>query len=327
MVAYPPLKAVRYFEAAARHLSFSKAAEELSVTHSAISHQIKALESWLGVPLFERGTRQVALTDAGRRFLPPVRSGLLQIAEAARDVSIATRGGPIVVSVLPSVAARWLVPKLHDFRSRHPDIDVRISATGRVETIGDGDIDIAIRFGRGHWSGVTAELLLANDLFPVCSPKLPSEDKPLKEPRDLLQYPLLTDSDWAGANYDFWRDWLTAAGVEDARYRPGLSFNVSNLLMQAAVDGLGIAIGNTMLAGEDLRQGRLIRPFDFTVWPDSGFYVCYAKSALQRPKIKAFRDWLFDQIEVDRQMQQGPNGRGPVTSGILQPATPEKIGA
>jgi LysR family glycine cleavage system transcriptional activator len=303
MVSYPPLKAVRYFEAAARHLSFSKAAEELSVTHSAISHQIKALEGWLGVPLFERGTRQVALTDAGRRFLPPVRSGLLQIAEAARDVSTATRGGPIVVSVLPSVAAKWLVPKLHDFRARHPDIDVRISATGRVETIGEGDIDIAIRFGRGHWTGLTAELLLANDIFPVCSPKLPMSDKPLREARDLLQYPLLTDSDWAGANYDFWRDWLTAAGVEDARYRSGLSFNVSNLLMQAAVDGLGVAMGNTMLAGEDLRQGRLIRPFDLTVWPDSGFYVVYAKSALQRPKIKAFRDWLFDQIEIDRQMQ------------------------
>jgi LysR family glycine cleavage system transcriptional activator len=304
MVAYPPLKAVRYFEAAARHLSFSRAAEELSVTHSAISHQIKALEAWLGVPLFERGTRQVALTEAGRRFLPPVRSGLLQIAEAARDVSTATKGGPIVVSVLPSVAAKWMVPKLHDFRARHPDIDVRISATSRVETIGDGDIDIAIRFGRGNWSGVTAELLLANDLFPVCSPKLPTADKPLTEPRDLLQYPLLSDSDWSGANYDFWRDWLMAAGIEDARYRPGLTFNVSNLLMQAAVDGLGVAMGNTMLAGEDLRQGRLIRPFDLTVWPDSGFYVVYAKSALQRPKIKAFRDWLFDQVEVDRQMQQ-----------------------
>jgi LysR family glycine cleavage system transcriptional activator len=308
MVAYPPLKAVRYFEAAARHLSFSRAAEELSVTHSAISHQIKALEGWLGVPLFERGTRQVALTDAGRRFLPPIRSGLLQIAEAAREVSTATRGGPIVVSVLPSVAAKWMVPKLHDFRARHPDIDVRISATSRVETIGDGDIDIAIRFGRGTWTGVTSELLLANDLFPVCSPKLPAADKPLKEPRDLLQYPLLSDSDYSGANYDFWRDWLLAAGIEDARYRPGLSFNVSNLLMQAAVDGLGVAMGNTMLAGEDLRQGRLIRPFDLTVWPDSGFYVVYAKSALQRPKIKAFRDWLFDQVEVDRQMQQSISG-------------------
>jgi len=310
MVAYPPLKAVRYFEAAARHLSFSKAAEELSVTHSAISHQIKALEAWLGVPLFERGTRQVALTDAGRRFLPPVRSGLLQIAEAAKEVSTASRGGPIVVSVLPSVAAKWMVPKLHDFRARHPDIDVRISATSRVETIGDGDIDIAIRFGRGTWTGVTSELLLANDIFPVCSPKLPTEDKPLKEPRDLLQYPLLSDSDWSGANYDFWRDWLMAAGIEDARYRPGLTFNVSNLLMQAAVDGLGIAMGNTMLAGEDLRQGRLIRPFDLTVWPDSGFYVVYAKAALQRPKIKAFRDWLFDQVEIDRQMQQSMSSAG-----------------
>jgi LysR family glycine cleavage system transcriptional activator len=296
MAPFPPLKAVRYFESAARHLSFSKAAEELNVTHSAISHQIKALEEWIGQPLFERTGRALRLTEAGRQFLPPVRSAFRQLSDAADDLRQANRGGPLTVSVLPSLASKWLVPRLYDFRAKHPEIEVRISATDRVEQIGQGGIDIAIRYGRGRWPGVETELLLQDDLFPICSPALLNGDAPLKEPSDLQHFNLLNDSTWEAARFDFWHQWLAQAGVTGLELKGGFSFNYSNLLVQAAVDGLGIALGNTLLAGDDLKAGRLVKPFDITISLDTAYYIVYGRDALKRPKIRVFRDWLVDQI-------------------------------
>jgi LysR family glycine cleavage system transcriptional activator len=296
MAPFPPLKAVRYFESAARHLSFSKAAEELNVTHSAISHQIKALEEWIGQPLFERTGRALRLTEAGRQFLPPVRSAFRQLTEAAEDLRQANRGGPLTVSVLPSLASKWLVPRLFDFRSKHPEIEVRISATDRVEQIGQGGIDIAVRYGRGRWPGVEAELLLQDDLFPICSPALLQGDVQLKQPSDLQHFNLLNDSTWEAARFDFWHQWLAQAGVTGLELKGGFSFNYSNLLVQAAIDGLGIALGNTLLAGDDLKAGRLVKPFDITISLDTAYYIVYVRDALKRAKIRAFRDWLVDQI-------------------------------
>src|ERR1700742_2898471 len=303
MAPFPPLKAVRYFESAARHLSFSKAAEELNVTHSAISHQIKALEEWIGQPLFERTGRALRLTEAGRQFLPPVRSAFRQLTDAADDLRQANRGGALTVSVLPSLASKWLVPRLFDFRSKHPEIEVRISATDRVEQIGQGGIDIAIRYGRGRWPGVETELLLQDDLFPICAPAFLNGDMPLKEPSDLQHFNLLNDSTWEAARFDFWHQWLAQAGVTGLELKGGFSFNYSNLLVQAAVDGLGIALGNTILAGDDLRAGRLVKPFDISVPLDTAYYVVYTRDALKRPKIRAFRDWLVDQIAPLRDAQ------------------------
>jgi LysR family glycine cleavage system transcriptional activator len=297
MAAFPPLKAVRYFEAAARHLSFSKAAEELNVTHSAISHQIKALEEWVGQPLFDRTGRALRLTEGGRQFLPPVRSAFQQLADAAQDLRQLCHGGPLTVSVLPSLASKWLVPRLFDFRAKHPEIEVRISATERVEQIGQGGIDIAIRYGRGKWPNVDSELLLKDDLFPVASPLLLSGEHALKEPRDLANFTLISDTTWQAAQFDFWQQWLEHAGVTGLELKSGgFSFNYSNLLIQAAVDGLGVALGNTMLASDDLKAGRLVKPFDISVPLDTGYYVVYVRDALKRPKIKAFRDWVMDQV-------------------------------
>jgi len=297
MAAFPPLKAVRYFESAARHLSFSKAAEELNVTHSAISHQIKALEEWVGQPLFDRTGRALRLTEAGRQFLPPVRSAFQQLSDAAQDLRQLCHGGPLTVSVLPSLASKWLVPRLFDFRARHPEIEVRISATERVEQIGQGGIDIAIRYGRGKWPNVDSELLLKDDLFPIASPQLLNDDTPLKEPRDLANFTLLSDTTWQAAQFDFWQQWLEHAGVTGLELKGGgFSFNYSNLLIQAAIDGLGVALGNTMLASDDLKAGRLVKPFDISVPLDTGYYVVYVRDALKRPKIKAFRDWVMDQV-------------------------------
>ena len=297
MTAFPPLKAVRYFESAARHLSFSKAAEELNVTHSAISHQIKALEEWVGQPLFDRTGRALRLTEAGRTFLPPVRSAFQQLSDAAQDLRQLCHGGPLTVSVLPSLASKWLVPRLFDFRVKHPEIEVRISATERVEQIGQGGIDIAIRYGRGKWPNVDSELLLKDDLFPIASPALLSGDAQLKEPRDLANFTLLSDTTWQAAQFDFWQQWLEHAGVTGLELKSGgFAFNYSNLLIQAAIDGLGVALGNTMLASDDLRAGRLVKPFDISVPLDTGYYVVYVRDALKRPKIKAFRDWVMEQV-------------------------------
>jgi LysR family glycine cleavage system transcriptional activator len=303
MASFPPLKAVRYFESAARHLSFSKAAEELNVTHSAISHQIKALEEWVGQPLFERTGRALRLTESGRQFLPPVRSAFRQLSEAAEDLRQACRGGPLTVSVLPSMAVKWLVPRLYDFRAKHPEVEVRISATDRVEQIGQGGIDIALRYGRGRWPGVETELLLQDDLFPIASPLVVDGDPPLRQPSDLQHFNLLNDSTWEAARFDFWHQWLEHAGVTGLELKGGFSFNYSNLLVQAAVDGLGIALGNTMLAGDDLRAGRLVKPFDISVPLDTAYYVVYTRDALKRPKIRAFRDWLMDQTAPLRDAQ------------------------
>jgi LysR family glycine cleavage system transcriptional activator len=306
MAQFPPLKAVRYFESAARHLSFSKAAEELNVTHSAISHQIKALEEWVGQPLFERGGRTLRLTESGRQFLPPVRAAFQQLAEAAADLRQSCQGGPLTVSVLPSLASIWLVPRLYDFRAKHPEIEVRISATDRIEQIGQGGIDIAVRYGRGRWPGVESELLLHDDLFPICSPAMVNGDPPIREPRDLTYFNLLSDSTWEAPQFDFWRQWFERAGVSGMELKSGFSFNYSNLLIRAAVDGLGIALGNTILAGDDLKAGRLVKPFDISVSLDTGYYVVYARDALKRAKIHAFRDWLMEQVAPYRQPAAEP---------------------
>ena len=291
----PPLKSVHYFEAAARLQSFTKAAQELNVTHSAISHQIKALEEWLGQPLFERKTRQVRLTEAGKRFVGPVKGAFDQLGEAAAEIARSGKDRPLTLTALPSLSAKWLVPRLSDFQRKHPEIQVRISATSTVETIGARDIDIGIRFGRGEWPGLEAELLAPNIVFPVCSPSLLTPDKPINEPRDVLKYPLLTDSDWMRSGYNEWSDWLTAAGVGDSKVQSNLSLNFSNLLVQAAIDGLGIAMGNVITAGDDLKHGRLVKPVDFSVDLHTAYWVVYAKGALHQPNIRAFRDWVMDQ--------------------------------
>jgi LysR family glycine cleavage system transcriptional activator len=316
MAVFPPLKAVRYFEVAARHLSFSKAAEELNVTHSAISHQIKALEEWVGQPLFDRTGRALRLTEGGRQFLPPVRSAFQQLSDAAQDLRQLCHGGPLTVSVLPSLASKWLVPRLFDFRTHHPEIEVRISATDKVEQIGQGGIDIAIRYGRGKWPNVESELLLKDDLFPIASPALLSGDQALKEPRDLAHFTLLSDSTWQAAQFDFWQQWLEHAGVTGLELKGGgFSFNYSNLLIQAAVDGLGVALGNTMLASDDLRAGRLVKPFDISVPLDTGYYVVYVRDALKRPKIRAFRDWVMDQVAPFRAEMSSDTSPGRAESG------------
>jgi LysR family glycine cleavage system transcriptional activator len=288
----PPLKAIQYFEATARHLSLTRAADELHVTHSAVSHQVKALEIWLGVRLFRRVNRAVVLTDAGQAYVKPVRQAFERLGEASRLLRASESGGALTVSVMPSFAAKWLVPRLSGFRALHPDIDVRISAGAELVNFDRGDVDVAIRYGRGSWPGLRTDLLLQESLYPVCSPRLLEGPAPLRSPDDLRHHPLLQDSDW---NIDFWRIWLDRAGVGDVSQLPGMSFNYSNLMLQAAIDGLGVALTHTALAQDDLAAGRLVKPFAIEIRTDYSYYVVAPESTADRPKVAAFRQWLMNE--------------------------------
>ena len=286
----PPLIAVRYFEAAARHLSFTKAAQELHVTHSAISHQIKALEDWLGVPLFRRLNRSIVLTEAGQTYVKPVREALEKLGDASRALLSREQSGTLTVSVIPSFAAKFLVPRLGGFRRAHPDIDVRISASDRLVDFAREDVDAAVRYGRGNWPGLRVDRLMRENLFPVCSPKLRRGPIPLKTPADLLQHTLMHDSDWPES---MWVRWLAAAGVKAEKLKAALSFNYSSLMIQAAIDGLGVALAQEALVRDDLATGRLIRPFEVDMPSDYAYYVVSPEATAERPKVAAFRTWLL----------------------------------
>jgi LysR family glycine cleavage system transcriptional activator len=294
----PPLNALRTFDVAAKHLSFTKAAAELNVTHSAVSHQIKALEEWLGISLFRRVNRVLVLTDPGQAYLRPVRESFQRLGEATRRLKAKGRSGPLTVSVLPSFASKWLVPRLRGFRERHPDIDVRISADSHLTDFDREDVDVAVRYGRGNWTNdLRVDLLMRESLFPVCSPKLLEGASPLRSISDLRHHTLLTEYDW---RLDFWQLWLDAAGVEGVVPQHSLSFNYSNLMLQAAIDGLGVCLSQYALAGDDLAAGRLVRPFDIALPTDYAYYVVSPALTADRPKIIAFRDWLTDEARIGR---------------------------
>jgi DNA-binding transcriptional LysR family regulator len=289
----PPLNGLRAFEAAARHLSFTRAAEELNVTQAAISHEIKALEERLGIRLFRRLNRALMLTDEGQRLLPATRDAFDRLAEAVAGLKARDTAGPLTVSVLPSLAAKWLVPRLSRFQERYPDIDLRITALERlVDLVRDG-VDIAIRFGSGKWPGVCADLVLEDQLTPVCSPSLLHK---LAEPADLAHVTLLHESMEPMANFPDWATWLRAAGVSGVDVSRGLRFSHTHILLQAAIDGRGVALGQIALAADDLAAGRLVAPFGLRLPVGYAYYLVYLPGSADRPKIKAFREWVVSEM-------------------------------
>jgi LysR family transcriptional regulator, glycine cleavage system transcriptional activator len=294
----PPLNALRCFDVAAKHLSFTKAAAELHVTHSAVSHQIKALEEWLGLPLFRRINRGLVLTEAGQAYLKPIREAFERLGDATRRLRVRERSGPLTVSVMPSFAGKWLVPRLGRFRQRHPDIDVRISASSELVDFERDDVDIAVRYGRGDWPGLKIELLMHETLFVVCSPRLLEGPDAIREPADIARHTLLSDLDW---RIDIWQLWFEAAGLGGIEGRRALSFNYSNLMLQAAVDGLGVGLSQHALAGDDLAAGRLVRPFDISLPTEYAYYVVTPEASAERPKTAAFRDWLKDEAKAGKE--------------------------
>lgn len=292
----PPLKALPDFEAAARHLSFTKAADELHVTHGAVSRQVKALEEHLGVPLFRRLNRTLLLTDEGQAYVGVVRELLERLAEATDRLKKRDERGGLTVSTTGSFAIKWLVPRLARFRAAHPEIDVRLHANDALVDFSRDDVDIAIRYGRGQYSGLRAERLMTEDFVPVCSPALLKGPHPLRAPDDLRHFPLLHEE---GTQID-WRMWLMAAGVEGVDPTRGPTYSHGSMVMMAAINGEGAALGRTALIAEDLAAGRLVKPFDLALAAEWAYYIVYPPRALARPKVAAFRDWLLQEAGKER---------------------------
>lgn len=299
MARLPPLNALRAFEAAARHLSFNAAAEELNVTPAAISHQIKALEADLGVKLFRRLNRAVRLTDAGQACVPGLRDGFERIAEAVARARQGNSAGPLTVTSSPAIASKWLVPRLERFRAKHPAIDLRIDASMNLVDFTREDVHIGLRYGRGHYPGLHTELLLRSELFPVCSPALLKGKNPLRTPADLRHHTLIHDETLTiDPSCPDWVMWLKAAGVEGVEVAHGLHFNSSGLAVDAAVGGRGVALARSVFAAEDLAAGRLVRPFAETLPVDFAIYVVIPPALVSMPKVKAFRDWLIAEAKA-----------------------------
>ncbi|MDB5628011.1 MAG: transcriptional regulator, LysR family [Tardiphaga sp.] len=292
----PSLNGLRAFEAAARHLSFTLAADELNVTQTAISHQIKRLEHELGVRLFIRQNRALALTPEAKDYLPGIRAAFDDLRSATDRLRRRDNDHVLTVSTLASLAMKWLMPRLSAFQQAHPGIDVRVTTSTALVDFRDGDVDAAIRYGRGQWPGLRADWLTADEVFPVCSPELLKGDKPLRCPDDLAHHTLLHSS---GGYDDDWRLWLTAAGLPaDLSKRAGLSFDMIFVALQAAIDGLGVAIARTSYVEADIASGRLVVPFDMS-WPvDAGFYLVSPEGRADTPKLRAFREWLLASIQA-----------------------------
>jgi LysR family transcriptional regulator, glycine cleavage system transcriptional activator len=291
----PSLNGLRAFEVAARHLSFTNAAAELNVTQTAISHQIRRLEQELGVRLFVRQNRALTLTTEARDYLPGVRAAFNDLRLATDRLLRKDNDHVLTVSTLASLAAKWLLPRLSRFQEEHPGIDVRITTSTSLVDFKSGDVDAAIRYGRGQWPGLRADWLMADQLFPVCSPALVTGAKPLRCPEDLADQTLLHSS---GGYDDDWRLWLTAAGLPpDMSRQPGLTFDLIFMTVQAAIDGIGVAMGRTSYVEADIAKGRLVVPFKIALPADAGFYLVSPEARAESPKLSAFRQWLLTSVQ------------------------------
>lgn len=303
-IPLPSLNGLRAFEAAARHLSFTRAAAELNVTQTAISHQIRRLEEQLGLRLFVRQNRALSLTTEAQGYLPAIRAAFEDLRRATERLRRPEREGVLTVSTTASLAAKWLVSRVAAFQDANPAIEVRITTSAHLVDFRREEVDMAVRYGRGNWPGLRAQWLMAEDIFPVCSPALLRGPKPLRRPEDLAHHTLLHTT----VSREDWQLWLTAAGLPVAlASRRGLTFDQSFMAIQAAVDGLGVALGRTRFVEADIAAGRLVVPFDVVLPADAGFYIVAPAETADTPKIALFRDWLI----------------GSVTPGSLAPPPPD----
>ncbi len=293
----PPFAAMRAFEAAARFSNFKLAAAELDVSPSAISHQVKALESHLGVRLFNRGDRGMRLTETGQNYLIGLRKGFDQLEAATLQVVERNMHGVISLLLYPTFAARWLIPRLSSFERAYPGIEVRLISTERPVELSSADVDLAIRHGTGNWPRQRRDFLLSEDLFPVCSPSY-LETWPIFDPAQLGRHRLIH----CRSRPDEWEQWLVAADVDPDEHlihglSHGLGLDSRMLSLQAALDGLGIAIGRRPLVDDDLAAGRLVAPFETCLTTGDSYYLVCPEHTARLPKVVAFRGWLLEQCQ------------------------------
>jgi len=291
----PGLRSLRSFEAAARRLSFTKAAGELGVTPAAISHQIRELEDQLQVALFSRTSRSMRLTREGEILQSAVGECLNGLSQAVARIKKARSERQLRVTASPSIAAKWLVPRMDHFLALHPDANVRIDISQAVPDVARDDVHVAIRGGTGNFPGLNARRLFQETLFPVCSPSLLEGSRQLRTPSDLLHHNLI-HIEW-GATWPDWRMWMMAAGIREFDDSRGLHFSQTSLALQAALDGQGVALGESTLVADDLAAGRLVRPFDLALKapPQFAYYVITSPDSTTMPMIRAFEQWVLDE--------------------------------
>ncbi|HEY8382866.1 MAG TPA: transcriptional regulator GcvA [Microvirga sp.] len=303
----PPLNAVRAFEAASRHASFHAAADELAVTAGAVAQQVKALEEWLGLPLFRRlPSKGVVLTPAGQRYAATVTDLLDRLHEATRRLVEQDNSQVLTVSTIPSLASQWLIPRLGAFRAAQPSLDVRVVAANALTDFDREEVDLAIRYGRGPYPGLWSELLFEESFFPVCSRSLvEGGDHPLRSVADLKHHTLLHEDVMPSIPGSItWPQWLARAGAPEIDARRGPRFTHTFLALQAAAAGQGVALATSVLIGEDLTTGRLVRPFGPEVPGPYNYHLVCPPEALARPKVAAFRAWLEEALGLARQARE-----------------------
>jgi len=293
----PPLNALRSFEAAARHGSFNKAADELYVTPSAVSHQVKTLEEFLDVRLFLREKRKVTLTSAGERYLASVQLALDEIDSATRRLMASPNSVAVTITVAPAFLSRWLIPRIGQFQAEYPDVELRLSASsgsGEVD-FDHSDTDMAVYFGRGAWRDLEMDHLFNLRLVPVCSPRLLEGSKPLKSPADLKHHTLIRVAN----RPDEWPRVLRKAGVSSTDIGRVMSFSSTSLAMSAAMEGVGIALGDEKLVEREVRYGQLVKLFELVLDSGNSFYLVYPKGRQLTYGMKAFRDWVLEALAHD----------------------------
>jgi LysR family transcriptional regulator, glycine cleavage system transcriptional activator len=290
----PSLNGLKVFECAARHMSFTKAAAELNVTQTAISHQVRRLEDELGIRLFHRYKERLELTESGQSYLQGVSLAFNQLRFSTEQVLEGCNNNRLTVSTLASFASKWLLPRLGSFRTVHPELDIRVSASTDFVDFVVGGADTAIRYGHGEWKGLRSDWLMGDQIFPVCSPELLSGSKPLKSLDDLKNHTLLQVS---GVTSDDWTTWLGAAGLPtNLAGRARLTFDLALMAVQAAVDGHGVCIGRKAYVEDDIKAGRLVAPFNISVTTDRSFYLVSPSDLANCAKVVALRSWLVDVI-------------------------------
>lgn len=295
----PPLTALRAFEAVARHLSVTNAADELAVTPAAVSQQVRQLEDVLGVALLRKQGRLLALTDAGRALQPGLSEAFDRMVQAMSDMRPPAEARPAVrLAVPPSFAECWLLPRLVSFLRDRPDLDVHVSASMELVDFARDPVDLAVRFGGGRYPGLTVELLRGEEVFPVCAPSLLDEGVPLRTATDLRLHTLIHDENPAEREVcPDWGMWLSAAGVHDVPFGAGPRFNQSSLALEAAARGLGVALAKGLLAEGHLAAGRLVRPLGENQDLRFGYWIVSTPHALGRPEVRTLRDWLHDEVK------------------------------
>ena len=296
-----PLNALRAFEVSARHLSFVKAAEELSVTPAAISHQVKKLEEYLGLSLFKRRSQGLLLAEAGQKLSSDLRDVFLRMDRAIEQVADSDSRSSLTLTVAPTFAAMWLIPRLQKFYMLHPDTDVRISTSLSLVDFKRDDFDAAIRLGSGEWFGLETIKLFDESVTPMCSPRLLEGPDAIRTPDDLQKHVLLHNH---SMDYDpdapTWSTWLTAAGASSVDASRGIHFSLPDHGLQASMDGSGVVLGWQFLSAKDVSAGRIVAPFELSLPLGSSFYLTYPDGHGRRTNISIFRDWLMQEVREER---------------------------